>query len=213
MNIIVFGAAGDVGSRIVKEALLRGHAVTAVARNGNSIDRLPPAATVRLVEVRDSEAVAQAMAGHDLAVSALRPPHGRETDLPELTASVLKAAAETKTRLLVVGGASVLLMPDMSGHTVLTAPDFLPDEVKPIAAACFAQYASCAADDTADWTYFSPPASLAPGQRTGRYRRGSDFLLVDEAGRSAVSMEDFAVAMMDEAERPTKNARRITVAY
>lgn len=213
MKIIIFGATGDIGSRVVGEALQRGHAVTAVARNKNSIDRLPPTASVQLVDVTDTGAAARAMAGHDLAVSALRPPDGHETQLPGLTKSVLKAAATTNTRVLVVGGASVLLMPDMSGHTVMTAPDFLPEEVKPIAAACFTQLAYCIADDSADWTYFSPPAMLEPGQRTGRYRRGSDILLVDDAGRSRVSMEDFAVAMIDEAERPTKKTRRITVAY
>ncbi len=213
MNIIIFGATGDVGSRVVGEALQRGHTVTAVTRGKNSIDRLPPAASVRIVDVTDTEDMARAMAGHDLAVSALRPPDGHETDLPQLTKSVLEAAAATKTRLLVVGGASVLLMPDMSGHTVMTAPDFLPEDVKPIAAACLAQFASCVENDSADWTYFSPPAVLEPGRRTGRYRRGSDILLVDDAGQSKVSMEDFAVAMIDEAEIPTENARRVTVAY
>ncbi len=213
MKIIVFGATGDVGSRVAEEALLRGHEVTAVVRNENKLDRLPRATSVRVLDVTDTKAVARAMAGHDLAVSALRPPDGRETDLPELTKSVLDAAAESKTRVLVVGGAANLLMPDMSGHTVLTAPNFLPEAVKPIAAACFTQFAYCVAEDRADWTYFSPPAMLEPGQRTGHYRRGSDILLVDEAGHSKVSMEDFAVAMMDEAETPTENVKRVTVAY
>ncbi len=213
MKIMVLGATGDVGSRIAKEALLRGHEVTAVVRNEINLDRLPPAASVQVLDLTDAMAVAQAMAGHDLAISALRPPDGREMDLPELTKSVLDAAAESKTRVLVVGGAANLLMPDMNGYTVLTAPNFLPEAVKPIAAACFTQFAYCLAEDRADWIYFSPPAMMEPGQRTGHYRRGSDVLLVDEAGDSKVSMEDFAVAMMDEAEPPTENVKRVTVAY
>lgn len=213
MKIIIFGATGDVGGRVVAEALQRGHAVTAVTRNENSIGRLPSAVSMRLVDVTDTGEVTRAMAGHDLAISALRPPDGHETELPELTRSVLQAATATKTRVLVVGGASVLLMPDMSGYTVLTAPDFLPDDVKPIAAACFAQFAYCAANNSADWTYFSPPAVLEPGRRTGSFRRGSDILLIDDTGQSKITMEDFAVAMIDEAEKPTEHARRITVAY
>jgi len=213
MKIIVFGATGDVGSRVAKEALLRGHDVSAVVRDENKLDRLPRAASVRVLDVTDTKTMAQVVAGYDLAISALRPPDGREKELPELTKLVLNAAAETKIRVLVVGGAANLLMPDMSGHTVLTAPNFLPEVVKPIAAACFTQFAYCVADDQADWTYFSPPAMLEPGRRTGHYRRGSDILLVDEAGHSKISMEDFAVAMMDEAETPTENVKRVTVAY
>ena len=213
MKIIVFGAAGDVGSRVVKEALQRGHVVTAVVRNKNKLNRIPQGASMLVLDATEAEALDHAMVGHDLAVSALRPPDGRETDLPKLTKLVLNAASQSKTRVLIVGGAANLLMPDFSGHTVLTAPNFLPDDVKPIAAACFVQFAYCVADENADWTYFSPPAMFEPGQRTGNYRRGSDMLLVDEDGSSRVSMEDFAIAMMDEAEAPTKNLKRITVAY
>ena len=213
MKIIVFGATGDVGSRVVKEALLRGHVVSAVVRNENKLDRLPKAVSVHVLDVTDTKAVTQAMAGHDLAVSALRPPEGQEMDLPELTKSVLNAAAASKTRVLIGGGAANLLIPDMSGYTVLTAPNFLPEAVKQIAIACFAQFAYCVTEDLADWTYFSPPAMLEPGKRTGNYRRGSDFLLVDEDGQSKISMEDYAVAMMDEAENPTQNVKRVTVAY
>jgi len=213
MKIIIFGASGDVGSRVVREALLRGHEVCAVLRDENKRDRLPSAASIFVMDVTDKKTMARVIAGCDLVISALRPPEGHEADLPELTRSVLDAAAEAKIRVLVVGGAANLLMPDMSGYTVLTAPDFLPEAVKPIAAACFTQFAYCVAEDGADWTYFIPPAMLEPGRRTGSYRRGSDILLVDKAGHSKVSMEDFAVAMLDEAEKPTENMKRITVAY
>lgn len=213
MKIIVFGATGDVGSRVVKEALLRGHVVSAVVRNENKLDRLPKAVSVHVLDVTDTKAVTQVMAGHDLAVSTLRPPEGQEMDLPELTKSVLNAAAESKARVLIGGGAANLLIPDLSGYTVLTAPNFRPEAVKPIAIACFVQYAYCVAEDGTDRTYFSPAAMLESGKRTGNYRRGSDFLLVDEDGQSKISMEDYAVAMMDEAENPTANVKRVTVAY
>jgi len=213
VNIIIFGAAGDVGSRILNEALSRGHNVTAVVRSERKSSQIPHGASVSVADVSNANSVVSAIDGHDVAISALRPPDGQESDLPALTKSVLEAAAQTQTRILLVGGAANLLLPNGSGDTVLTAPNFLPESVKPIAAACNAQFEICLAHKQANWTYFSPPAMLQPGERTGQYRRGTDTLLVDDAGDSKISMEDFAVAMLDEAEASTKNAARITVAY
>ena len=126
---------------------------------------------------------------------------------------MLAAAAEVGIRLLIVGGAASLRLPGQNGATVLTAPGFLPEAVRPIAKASFAQYELCRADAAADWTYLSPPAALAPGARLGRYREGLDDLLLDAAGESRISMEDLAVALLDEAETPTHRGERFTVAY
>lgn len=213
MKIIVFGARGDVGSRVVAEAVARGHEVTAVVRRDGQADGLPPSVTVRVADVADTGAVADAMAGHDLAISALRPPDGQEATLVSLTRAVLDAAATAQVRVLVVGGAASLKLPDDSGHTVLTAPGFLPAAVVPIALACQAQYELLTGEMAADWAYVCPPAMLTPGRRTGQYRVGSDVLLVDGNGDSAISMEDFAVALIDEAGRPRHARARFTVAY
>lgn len=213
MNIIVLGARGDVGSRVVAEALARDHSVTAVVRNDAQVQVLPLAVTARVADVLNLEQVAELMAGHDLAVSALRPPEGQEELLVNLTQSVLDAAACAGLRILVVGGAASLKLPDQSGDTVLTAPGFLPEAVVPIARACQAQYELCAAETRADWSYLCPPAMLTPGVRTGRYRLGSDILLCDADGNAAISMEDFAVALIDEAETPQHKRARFTVAY
>lgn len=213
MRIIVFGATGDVGSRIVNEALLRGHSVTGVVRDESKLNLLPSGVVGRLLDVNEAEGVASAIAENDIAISALRPPDGEEKILPVLTKSILDAARKSKKRVLVVGGAANLLMPDDSGHTVLTAPNFLPESVKPIAAACFVQFKVCVANEDADWVYFSPSAMLRPGERTGRFRRGSDTLIVDDSGNSAISMEDFSIAILDEAETPRENVRRVTVGY
>jgi putative NADH-flavin reductase len=132
--------------------------------------------------------------------------------LVSLTRSVLDAAARSSLRVLVIGGAASLKMPDQSGDTVLTAPGFLPDAAVPIAKACQAQYELCAVERRVDWSYLCPPAMLTPGVRTGRYRLGSDTLLVDADEKSAISMEDFAVALIDEAEAPRHKKARFTVA-
>ena len=213
MKIIVFGATGDVGSRVVAEALSRGHAVTAAARSEAKLQFLPEAVTKRVADVADGESLAGLIAGHDLAISALRPPDGEEDSLVALTRSVLSAAAQTDVPALIVGGAASLRMPGQNGTTVLTAPGFLPEAVVPIARACFAQYELCMAETQADWSYLCPPAMLLPGERIGQYRVGSDTLLVDPAGESRISMEDFAVALLDEAEIPKHRGERFTVAY
>lgn len=212
MKIIVFGASGDVGRRIVAEAGARGHQVTAVVRRAAQIETLPPSAIPVVADATDRERLAGLMAGQDLAISALRPPDGQEDALVPLTRSVLDAAADARIRVLVVGGAASLRMPDGGGATVLTAPGFLPEPVVPIARACFAQYELCAAEARVDWSYLCPPAMLVPGKRSGRYRLGSDVLLSDPDGRSEISMEDFAVALLDEAETPRHRMARFTVA-
>lgn len=212
MKVIVLGARGDVGSRVVAEARIRGHDVTAIVRNEDQIDTLPPAVTARVADVLDTDRLTVLMTGHDLAISALRPPDGQEETLVPLTRSVLGAAARSGVGVLVVGGAASLAMPDQNGTTVLTAPGFLPEAVIPIARACQEQYELCTGETQAQWSYLCPPAILIPGERTGQYHTGSDELLVDEDGGSRISMEDFAVALMDEAEAPQHRMARFTVA-
>lgn len=211
MKIIVFGARGDVGSRVVAEALSRGHAVTGVVRNGEQAQDLPSSASAAVADVADTDRVAALMADHDLAISAIRPPDGKEPLLVPLTQSLLDAAAESRSRILVVGGAASLKLPDGNGETVLTAPGFLPDAVRPIALACQAQYELVTSDNRMDWAYLCPPGMLSPGTRTGTYRTGSDTLVVAEDGTSSISMEDFAVALIDEAETPQHTRTRFTV--
>lgn len=211
-RLLVFGASGQVGRRVVAEAVRRGHQVTAVVREGSDVEPLPTGVESLTLDARDRARVAMAMAEHDVAVSALRPPDGQEPELVGLTRSVLDGAADAQRRVLIAGGAANLLMPDGSGHTVLSAPGVLPPTVRAIAEASFAQYMACVAHPDADWVYFSPAAMLGPGERTGRYRRGGDVMLVDDAGQSEISMEDYAVAMLDEVEHPTSNVRRVTVA-
>ncbi|MGW5741333.1 NAD(P)-dependent oxidoreductase [Amycolatopsis sp. NPDC003861] len=209
MRITVFGATGAVGRRVVAEALARGHEVTAVVRDPRRAADLPPQATVRTGDAANPDDVASLARGHDLVITATRPAPGREAELVETTRSLLKGLAGTGVRLLAVGGAASLRTP--GGMTVLDAPDF-PAELRPIASACQGQHDVYRADTGVDWTYLSPPLLLEPGERTGHYRLGRDDLLVDAEGRSAISMEDFAIALLDEAESPRHQRTRFTVA-
>ncbi len=213
MKFVVFGATGDVGSRVVTEAISRGHDVTAAVRNEAGIENLPKGAKPIVANVADPAALAAAMAGQDLAVSAVRAPAGREGEVVALTRSILDAASLADLRVIIVGGAARLHLPDGSPHTVLTDPDFLPESIVPTARASMAQWELCSSDASANWTYASPSALLQPGERLGVFRTDTDNLIVDDAGNSKISMEDFAVAIVDEAQSAKFLRAAFTVGY
>lgn len=212
MRITVFGASGDVGSRVVREAVARGHEVTAVGRNPARLADSPAGVIVRQGDASNVEDVAALSAGQDLVISATRPVPGSEHELAIAAKGLLAGAAASGVRLLVVGGASSLILPGSPGTTVVDGPGF-PDELRPIALACSEQYDVFRADTVVDWTYVSPPAVLEPGERTGQFRLGRDELIVDAVGNSSISMEDLAIALLDEAERPQHPRTRFTLGY
>lgn len=195
MRITVFGATGAVGREVVTEARARGHEVRPASRSTG-------------VDATDPADIARVSAGQDLVISATRPRPGQEAELVAVARALFAGLRDT--RLLLVGGAATLRRPD--GVLVQDAPDF-PAELLPIANACAAQLAVCREDSGVDWAYLSPPMSLEPGPRTGRYRLGADDLVVDESGASRITNADLAVALLDEAERPRHHRTRFTVGY
>jgi putative NADH-flavin reductase len=216
LRIAVFGAAGNVGSRVVTEALAREHEVTAVVRDPIRFPVLHPSAAHRVGDAADAGDVAALSAGHDLVVGATRPAPGNEDALVMAARGLLAGTGATGVRLLLVGGAGSLTVPG-TGGTLRAADDprFVPPQWRAIALACDEQLAVCRhqAPPHADWAYVSPSALLEPGRRTGGYRLGGNELLLDDEGRSAISMEDLAVALVDEAERPKHHRTRFTVGY
>ncbi len=212
MRIAVLGARGAVGSALAREAVSRGHDVTGVVRR-EPIDDAEHG-VFRLVANATNLAEVVALASdHDVVVSATRPRAGSEHELVQVARVVLTAAARTGSRALIVGGAATLRVPGGKGRLVLDDGRYLPPAARPIAAACAAQHEVCEAVADADWTYLSPPARLFEGERTGRYRLGTDELVVAADGDSGVSIADLAVALVDEIERPRHRRRRFTVAY
>ena len=213
MKIIIFGAAGDIGSRIVNEALNRGHDVTAIVRRTSQLQTLPSQANGIIGNADQINDVIKLTQGHDLIISAVRPPQGSESELIQVTQTILKGAAINKVRSIIVGGAASLLIPQSDGKTVLTTPNFLPASVVPIARACNEQHKIVSAHIDSNWSYACPPALIRPGMRTGKYRLGLDELLYDDEGQSQISMEDFSLALIDEAEQSNHTNKRFTVAY
>jgi len=213
MKIVVFGATGNIGRRIAKEALDRGHAVTGVARNPAKAP--DPRARMVQGDATDVDSVTAVVHGADAVVNALSPRPGSTGKAPSLVAvarTLISALPKAGVkRLLVVGGAGSLQGPD--GVQLVDAPGF-PAAYKPEALAqrdALAVYGT--EGGNLDWTYLSPAAEIGPGERTGRYRTGEDRLLVDAKGKSFISFEDYAVAVLDELEKPRFVRKRFTVAY
>ena len=213
MKITVLGAAGNVGSRVVAEALSRGHEVTAVVRNSASANGLSVAVNIRAGDAGSVEDVANVSVGQDIVISAIKPAPGNRSETVATTNALMDGLAQTGVRLLVVGGAATLTIPGTGGKTVIEDPNFLPVSARQVGKASADQLEACRSESRVDWAYLSPPAHLAPGERTGNYRLGADELLLDLEGNSTISMEDLAVVLLDEAEQPRHHRTRFTAAY
>jgi putative NADH-flavin reductase len=213
LNIVVYGGSGNIGSRIVNEAAARGHNVTVVDKSPKP-DLAPKGVKVVAGDVFDKQDILKNIAGADALVSSIVV---RPAPTPDFALSVVKSEVEAlraqtgakKTRLLIVGGGSSLYGAD--GKRVIErfggrqdgevkssvdSVDWLKAEVKDV-----------------QWSFFSPNGNFAPGKRTGTYRFGTDKVIVDATGRSAISYEDYAAAMLDEIEKPQFINKHFTAGY
>ncbi len=213
MNIAVLGGTGYVGSAIVREALERGHTVTAVARDPTKLAP-HPRLVLASVDLYDPSAVAGITAGQDAIVNAFSPGHS-DPELYEhhlagarsILAGVKRAGAR---RLLVVGGAGSLEI--APGVELVDSPEF-PAAYKPTSLATRAVLGLLRDEPDLEWTFVSPAMNLEPGERTGKYRVGNDKVMFDARGESRISTADYAVAMIDELERPAHPRQRFAVAW
>jgi uncharacterized protein len=203
MKIAVIGASGNAGSRITKELAGRGHAITAIARNPARIAVLPNV-VARAGDIMDQAGLTAILAGHDAAISSV---HFLDSDPAKLIGA---AKASGVGRYLVVGGAGSLEV--APGVRLVTTPNF-PAQYKAEAEKGAAFLDLLGREKELNWTFLSPSALFVPGERTGRFRLGTDQLLTAVDGKSSISFEDFAVALADEIERPAHIKRRFTVGY
>lgn len=211
MKIAVFGASGMIGQRVLAEAVRRGHSVTAVVRNPSKVAAQANVQTVR-GDLTDAAALPSLIAGHDVVVSAFAPPQGRAGKVAEVAHNLVAAvkAASPSPRLIAVGGAGGLkVSPDMK---VIDTPGF-PAFLKPVAQAHIDAYQQAYSKSDIDWTFLAPAAQIQPGERTGKYRTSRDQLVADAKGGSNISAEDYAVALLDEIERPQFRGSMMAVGY
>jgi len=216
MSIVVFGASGNIGSNIRKEALSRNHRVTAVTHSSN----LEPAErlTALKADIADPDDVAKIAAGHDAVISAYSPGlrrHSAENAavlIENAHASLFEGVKRAGVRrIIIVGGVGSL---EASPGVDVVDSDFYPADHKAHTLRNREILRSLRrGEHDLDWTYVSPPLSIKSGERTGRFRLGEDALLRDEAGESRISEADFAIAILDELDKGQFVRRRFTAAY
>lgn len=220
MNVVLLAATGRAGLTILHELIERGHQVTAVARN---LDRLPSHLPKTVKTVRDDlssvDLLAEIFAGADVVVSAFGPSSidpryttdvNYTDQLVSVTERLIAAVRKAGTpRLITVGGCGTLEF--SPGVTVLES-GYWPEPYVPIATSHKKALAALRASDI-NWTCFSPPMMITPGERTGKFRLDRESLVKDAEGKSQVSYEDYAVALVDELEKPAYERARFTIGY
>lgn len=214
-NIVLIGASGFVGTAILNELLNRGHKVTAIVRDPAKVNASNPNLKVIQADVTDTDVLIEASKGKDAVISAYNPgwknPNIYEETLknyPLIVDSVKKAGVE---RLLIVGGAGTLFY--APGKMVMDADD-VPAKLLPGIKSLGEFYLNTLRkENDIDWIFLSPAANMTPGERTGKFRIGKDDLVVDVNGDSNISVEDYAVAMVDELEQKHHHKERFTIGY
>jgi len=203
MKVALIGATGNIGTRLLAELVSRGHTITAIARHPEKVSAKPGVSAKR-GDVSDKAGLAALLGGHDAVISAVR---FGNTDARTLVDAV---KASGVPRYLVVGGAGSLEV--APGQKLIDTPAF-PAAYKPEASKGGMFLDLLRGEKDLDWTFLSPSALIQAGQRTGKFRLGGDQLLTDSKGASSISYEDYAVALIDELEKPAHSRRRFTVGY
>lgn len=215
MKVVIIGATGFVGSALLKELTNRGHLVTAIARNVEGCTM--PSVTWVAQDIRNTDRLVPVLTGHDVVISAYNAGWSNPNlyeDFLNGSRSIQEAVTQAGVRrFIVIGGAGSLYTTD--GQQIVDTPDF-PETIRPGARAARDYLNVLKEEKQLDWVFFSPAIEMHPGVtigRTGRYRLGKDYPVVDENGRSVLSVEDVAVVIADEVEKPGHHRERFTAAY
>ena len=217
-KVVLIGASGFVGNAILNELLERGHEVTAIVRHPEKVKADNPRLSVVGMDVEDSARLTDVCKGHDAVISAYNPGWGNPDmyeDTLRVYPKILNAVKASGTgRLLIVGGAgSLFVKPGVRLVDTGTLPEAWLPGVKSLAKFYLETLVH---EQDLDWVFFSPAANLGnlqPGVRTGNFRLGKDDLIVDEKGDSFISVEDYAMAMVDELEQENHHKERFTIGY
>lgn len=221
LDIVIYGATGDVGSHVVDEALRRGHRVTAVSRDPAQVELRHPKLSVVKGDLLDKPGVAETVAGKDVVILSVRgvigksgaPESALQFIAAETLVDVLSRLGENAARLIHVGGSGSLEVEPGVLFAAKLPKILLPRklEIEILGQILVLEFFSKV--DDVDWTYVTPPKNFTNGPRTGVFRIGGDRALEDSRGRTRVSRADFAVALIDEAEQAKYLQQRISVAY
>jgi putative NADH-flavin reductase len=214
-KIVLIGASGFIGTAILKEALARGHKVKAVVRNPEKITIKNPNLTIEKCDVSSSLLVSAICKGADSVVSAYNPGWKNPdiyTDTLKIYPAILEGVKKSGVkRFLVVGGAGSLFI---SPGIRLMDAGIMPEPFLPAVRALAGFYLeNLSSEKDLDWVFFSPAGNIAPGERTAKFRLGKDDMIYNAEGKSNISVEDYAYAMIDEVENPSHHRERFTIGY
>jgi putative NADH-flavin reductase len=203
MKVAHIGASGKVGSRILAELLRRGHTVTAISRHP---EKVPANSKVTAAsgEITDPDRLAPALKGHEAVISSAPFLPGSS---PKLVDAVRRSGVK---RYIAVGGAGSL---EVAPGKLLKDSGGIPPEWMPAINEGTEMLKLLRADRQLDWTFFSPAALIGPGERTGKFRLGGDQLITGADGKSSISYDDYAIALVDELEKPQHIRQRFTIGY
>jgi uncharacterized protein len=209
MNVALYGSTGKAGSRILKELISRGHRVTAISRDPAKLQGITGISTKK-DDLSDVSKTAEVIRGADAVISAYGPPQDNTEEIVEVTQRLVDAVKRGGSpRLVVVGGAGGL---DVAPGVTLLDSGYLPEAYKPIAKSHVRALNVLRSSDI-DWTYLAPAAYFEPGERTGKFRLGKNELISNEKQESRISMEDYAIALVNELEKPDHRKQRFSVGY
>lgn len=203
MKLAIIGATGNIGARILDEALSRGHAVTGLTRDASKLEARPNL-TPKAADTADAAALAQVLKSHDAVLVSVK---WNENDVHKVLQAVRDSGVK---RCLFVVGAGSLRRPD--GQLTYDYMKGLGIEPPTSMPAMKALEVLRTVEDL-NWTAISPAFQINPGERTGKFRLGGDEMIFDEKGESLISREDFAVAILDEIEAPKHIRQRFNVGY
>jgi putative NADH-flavin reductase len=204
MNIVLIGATGGIGGRILDEALRRGHTVTATSRDPANKLAARSGMTAKAVNTADVPSTAAVLRRHDAVVVSVK---WNEADIHQVLAAIRNSGV--KRCLFVIGAGSLIRKDGRTHFEHMAEKGIQPPTSKPAAIA----FEEMKKATDLDWTAISPAASIQPGERTGKFRLGLDHLIEDDHGESRISREDFAIAILDELEKPAHVRRRFTAGY
>jgi len=214
MKILLIGATGNIGQRILKEALNKGYEVTAAQRHPEKLKTRHALMTVTKVDLLDEIELPSLINGYKLIISSISAGGESTPEQFKKANDNLIAALEGRPdqRLIVVGGAGNTEV--APGVRVVHSPimDSLPEEWKPDIFAHAYVLDQYKASDV-NWTYFSPARDIEPGERTGKYRLGAGNMIIDDNGNSKISMEDYAAALVDEIENKKFVKQQMSIGY
>src|SRR5690606_13688178 len=207
MKIAIIGASGKAGNLSMKEALERGHEVTAIVRDASKLNEKG----VTVIEKSIFDLTSGDVKTFDVVVNAFGAPIGDEQAHVDAGHALIEAIKGAETRAIIVGGAGSLYVDEQKTLRVMDTPDF-PDMFKPTATGQGRNLEELKGASDVKWTFISPSAMFDPeGKRTGKYQSGKDQLLVNAKGESYISYADFAIAVLDEIENPKHMNERFTV--